>query len=166
MTTDAIVLLKEDHKEIRRLFRAFESAADDDGAVKADLASRIVEALTVHTYIENEVMYPTVRDLVPDLESDILESLEEHHVADVLCAELDAMDADDERFDAKTTVLIASVGHHIEEEEGEWFPKVREALGRKELQEIGARMLEVRATAPKRPQQPSSLKKAADALLG
>ncbi len=166
MSTDAIVLLKDDHKEVRRLFRAFEAAGDDAKAEKADLVSKIVEALTVHTYIENEVMYPTVRKLVPDLESDILESYEEHHVADVLCAELDALGPDDERFDAKTTVLIESVGHHIEEEEGDWFPKVRAALGRKELQEIGARMLEVRATAPKRPQQPSSLKKAADALLG
>ena len=166
MSTDAIVLLKDDHKEVRRLFRAFEAAGDDAKAEKADLVSKIVEALTVHTYIENEVMYPTVRKLVPDLESDILESYEEHHVADVLCAELDALGPDDERFDAKTTVLIASVGHHIEEEEGDWFPKVRAALGRKELQEIGARMREVRATAPKRPQQPSSLKKAADALLG
>ncbi|GGV50696.1 hemerythrin [Kitasatospora herbaricolor] len=166
MSTDAIVLLKEDHKEVRRLFRAFETADDDAKAVKADLVGRIVEALTVHTYIENEVMYPTVRELVPDLENDILESYEEHHVADVLCAELDAMDPDDERFDAKTAVLIDSVGRHIEEEEGDWFPKVRSALGRKELQEIGARMLEVRATAPRRPQHRSSLKKAADALLG
>ncbi|MFE3110145.1 hemerythrin domain-containing protein [Kitasatospora indigofera] len=166
MSTDAIVLLKEDHKEVRQLFRAFEAAGEDAPAVKADLVSRMVEALTVHTYIENEVMYPAVRELVPELESDILESYEEHHVADVLCAELDAMDPGDERFDAKTTVLIESVGHHIEEEEGDWFPKVRSALGRKELQEIGARMLEVRADAPRRPQHPSSLKKAAEALLG
>ena len=57
---------------------------------------------------------------------------------------------DDERFDAK---------------ENDWFPKVREALGRKELQEIGARMLEVRADAPRRPERPGSLKKAADAIL-
>ncbi|MEV4557915.1 hemerythrin domain-containing protein [Kitasatospora sp. NPDC049285] len=165
MSTDAIVLLKEDHKEIRQLFRAFESG-DDDSAAKADLVSRIVEALTVHTYIENEVMYPRVRQLVPELETDVLESFEEHHVADLLCAELDAMDPGDERFDAKTTVLIESVGHHIEEEENDWFPKVRAALGRKELQEIGARMLEVRATAPRRPQHPGALKMAADALLG
>ncbi|WP_371502834.1 hemerythrin domain-containing protein [Kitasatospora sp. NBC_00374] len=165
MSTDAIVLLKEDHKEVRRLFRAFEGTDEDAREVKADLVSRIVEALTVHTYIENEVMYPTVRKLVPDLGRDILESLEEHHVADLLCAELDVMGPDDERFDAKATVLIETVGHHIQEEEQDWFPKVREALGRKELQEIGARMLELRSTAPRRPEQPSSLKKAADAIF-
>ncbi|MEV8099796.1 hemerythrin domain-containing protein [Kitasatospora sp. NPDC085879] len=165
MSTDAIVLLKEDHKEVRRLFRSFEAADENATEVKADLVSRIVEALTVHTFIENEVMYPAVRELVPALEHDIRESFEEHHVADLLCAELDAMDPGDERFDAKTTVLVEAVGHHIQEEEDGWFPKVRDALGRKELQEIGARMLEARATAPRRPAQPGSLKKAADAIF-
>lgn len=165
MSTDAIVLLKDDHKEVRRLFRAFEAADEDATEVKADLVSKIVEALTVHTFIENEVMYPAVRERVPALERDILESFEEHHVADLLCAELDMMEPDDERFDAKATVLIENVGHHMQEEEHDWFPKVRDALGRTELQEIGARMLEARATAPRRPEQPSSLKKAADAIF-
>lgn len=89
-----------------------------------------------------------MRELLPGLEDDVLESYEEHHVADVLCTELAVMNADDERFDAKTTVLIENVTHHVEEEEQDWFPKVREGLGRTQLQEIGARMLELRKTAP------------------
>src|SRR5689334_22722312 len=127
MSTDAIVLLKEDHKEIRRLFREFQAATGK--SKKNSLVQRILEALTVHTYLENECMYPEVRRLLPDLEDDVLESYEEHHVADVLCLELSTMDADDERFDAKTMVLIESVTHHMEEEEGDWFPKVRAGLG-------------------------------------
>ena len=111
----------------------------------------MIELLTVHTYIENEVMYPRVRELLPDLEDDILESYEEHHVADVLVMELVAMKPTDERFTAKTTVLIENVAHHIEEEEDEWFPKVREGLGRKQLQEIGAEMLEAKKKAPAQP---------------
>jgi hypothetical protein len=102
---------------------------------------------------------------MPDLEDDILESYEEHHVADVLVSELYAMKAGDERFDAKTTVLIESVTHHIEEEEEEWFPQVREGLGRKALQEIGAAMQEARKKAPKKPTQPSALKKTVDAVI-
>ena len=74
-------------------------------------------------------MYPEVRRLLPDLEDDVLESYEEHHVADVLVMELAAMEPDDERFDAKTTVLIENVAHHIDEEEQDWFPKVRDGLG-------------------------------------
>jgi hemerythrin superfamily protein len=165
MSTDAIVLLKEDHKEIRRLFREFQQAGKNATAKKGKLVNRILEELTVHTYIENEGMYPTVRKLVPDLEEDVLESYEEHHVADVLCMELAAMSPDDEHFDAKTTVLIENVTHHIEEEEQDWFPKVRAALGRKQLQDIGAHMLELREKAPRKPAQPGALKKAADAIL-
>src|SRR5688572_31624279 len=150
MSTDAIVLLKRDHTEVKRMFKEFTKAGDEATATKGRLVEQILEALTVHTYLENEVMYPEVRKLVPDLEDDVLESYEEHHVADVLCAELAAMSPDDERFDAKATVLMELVTHHIDEEEGEWFPKVREALGRKQLQEIGARMEELRPKAPRK----------------
>src|SRR5438309_5869099 len=164
MSTDAIVLLKADHKEVQRVFREFEKAGEDDQKTKGQLVKKMIELLTVHTYLENEVMYPEVRKLLPDLEEDVLESYEEHHVADVLCFELSTMSPDDERFEAKTMVLIESVTHHIEEEEQDWFPKVREGLGRKQLQELGARMAELRAKAPRKPAQPSALKKAIDAL--
>ncbi|SIR71349.1 hemerythrin domain-containing protein [Micromonospora avicenniae] len=163
MSTDAIVLLKEDHKEMRRLFKAFQDAEEGPASQRSKLVGQIIEALTVHTYLENEVMYPEIRRLVPDVEDDILESYEEHHVADVLCAELFAMDAEDEHFNAKTTVLIENVLHHVEEEEQEWFPKVRDALGRKELQEIGARMVEMRAAAPRKPTDPKAVKSSLDA---
>lgn len=165
MSTDAIVLLKEDHQEVKKLFREFERAGENAHARKSRLVAKMIELLTVHTYIENEIMYPEVRKLVPELEDDILESYEEHHVADVLCMELFVMSPDSDRFDAKATVLIENVEHHIKEEEDEWFPKVRAALGRKELQDLGARMLEAKRKAPRSPAQPSALKKALDAVI-
>jgi hemerythrin-like domain-containing protein len=165
MSTDAIVLLKDDHKEIKKLFRQFAAAGENAATAKGEIVSKIIELLTVHTYVENEVMYPEVRKLMPDVEEDILESYEEHHVADVLCMELFAMSPDAERFDAKATVLIESVSHHIEEEEEEWFPKVREGLGRKQLSDIGERLLEAKKRAPRSPAQPSAIKKAVDALV-
>jgi iron-sulfur cluster repair protein YtfE (RIC family) len=72
---------------------------------------------------------------------------------------------DAERFDAKMTVLIENVTHHMDEEEQEWFPKVRQGLGRAPLQEIGERMAELRARAPHSPAQPSALKKVVDAVI-
>jgi hemerythrin superfamily protein len=162
MSTDAIVLLKADHKEIKRHFKDFQKA--DDPKQKGKIVDEILELLTVHTYLENEAMYPETRQLLPSVEEDVLESYEEHHVADVLCMELAAMKPDDERFEAKTMVLIDSVTHHIDEEEQEWFPKVREGLGRTKLQEIGAHMIELRKKAPRRPTQPSAMKKALDAV--
>ena len=165
MSNDAIVLLKDDHQQVRKVFRDFESAGEDATERKGKLVERMIELLTQHTFIENEVMYPRVRELLPDLEDDVLESYEEHHVADVLVMELAAMKPTDERFDAKTTVLIENVRHHMDEEEQEWFPKVREGLGRKALQEIGEELLAAKAKAPTKPSQPSALKKTVDAVL-
>src|SRR3954452_12290100 len=165
MSTDAIVILKEDHKRIRKLFKQFQKAGEDDEAARGEIVQRIIEELTVHTYLENECMYPEVRRLLPDLEDDVLESYEEHHVADLLVVELATMKAGDARFDAKTTVLIENVTHHIEEEEQDWFPKVREGLGRKQLQQLGEHLLEAKKRAPRRPSQPSALKKTVDALI-
>ena len=165
MSTDAIVLLKDEHKQIRRAFREFEKAGKDAYVAKGKAVDRIIELLTVHTYIENEVMYPRVRELLPEVEDDVLESYEEHHVADVLVVELSMMKPQDERFTAKTTVLIENVEHHIAEEEEEWFPKVRSGLGRKQLQALGEAMIEARKKAPRMPSQPSALKKTIDAVL-
>lgn len=165
MSTDAIVILKDDHRQIRKLFRDFQSAGENATATKGKLATRIIEELTVHTFLENEMMYPEVRTLMPEIEDDILESYEEHHVADVLVMELFSMDASHERFTAKATVLIENVTHHIEEEEQDWFPKVRTGLGRKQLQELGAERLELKKKAPRSPAQPSALKKVVDAVI-
>jgi hemerythrin-like domain-containing protein len=165
MSKDAIVLLKDDHKEVRKVFRDFQKAGPNAHKTKGKLVDKMIELLTVHTYVENECMYPAVRGRVPELEQHILESYEEHHVADVLCMELATMSPDDKHFDAKTTVLIESVTHHIEEEESEWFPQVRAALGRKELQELGEQILEMKEKAPRKPTQPSAMKKAVDAVI-
>ncbi len=165
MSTDAIVLLKDEHKQIKKAFRDFEKAGDDAHVAQGKAVDRIIELLTVHTFIENEVMYPRVRELLPEVEDDVLESYEEHHVADVLVVELSMLKPGDERFVAKTTVLIENVEHHIDEEEQEWFPKVRAGLGRKQLQELGADMIKARKKAPRKPSQPSALKKTVDAVI-
>lgn len=165
MSTDAIVLLKEDHKRIRALFKAFDDTGENAHKRRGELVTKMIEELTVHTYVENEVMYPQVRALLPELEQDVLESYEEHHVADLLAVELMALAPEDERFAAKTRVLIENVTHHIEEEEKEWFPKVRESLSRTQLREIGEQLIAARESAPRHPAQPSALKKTVDALI-
>ncbi|MFE3874532.1 hemerythrin domain-containing protein [Kitasatospora sp. NPDC059146] len=167
MSNDAIVLLREDHKEVRSLFREYRGLAQDgEDRARTDAVRRIIEALTVHTYLEDELVYPRIRQEVPGLAEDMDRAKEEHHVADVLCEELSRMSPGDEGYDAKTAVLIDAVERHIEQEEASWFPMVRAALGRKELQEIGERMQAVRETAPRRPSAGGVLHRIADALEG
>jgi len=148
---DAITLLKADHQTVKRLFRTFEQAGPNARTTKAKTAKSIVRELSRHAAIEEQVFYPTVRAEVPDVADEVLESLEEHHVVKWLCSEIEAMKPDDERFTAKVTVLIESVRHHIEEEEGDLFPQVRQTLGRKRLAEIGAQLEKAKAAAPTRP---------------
>jgi hemerythrin superfamily protein len=76
MSTDAIVVLKDDHRVMRQLFRDFRAAGEKATATKGKLVKKIIEELTVHTFLENEFMYPEVRALMPELEDDILESYE------------------------------------------------------------------------------------------
>lgn len=163
MSTDAIELLIEDHRKIRELFQQFQDAGLDTNR-KRQLVEQILEALTMHTYIENECMYPETRRLCPGLNAAVLESYEEHHVADVLGFELAMMSPDDEHFDAKTTVLIETVTHHIEQEEREWFPQVRAGVPPEQLRALGARLAELRTQAPRKPMTPRALKKAIDAV--
>jgi hemerythrin superfamily protein len=115
------------------------------------VVDQIIAELSTHAAIEEQHFYPAVRAAAPDIEDDVLEGLEEHHVVKWTLSELENLAPTEERFDAKVTVLIESVRHHVEEEEGEMFPKVREAIGRKELRELGETLEKAKGIAPKRP---------------
>ena len=80
MSTDAIVLLKNDHKTVEKLFKEFEKAGEDAYREKRRIADSIIEELTVHAYIEEEIFYPAAREAVPETKDHVLESVEEHHV--------------------------------------------------------------------------------------
>ena len=148
---DAIVLLKNDHKTVEKLFKQFEKLGDNAHKTKRDVVDKIIEELSVHAAIEEQHFYPTIREKAPDIGDDVLEGLEEHHVVKWTLSELKDMSPQAERFQAKVTVLIEMVRHHVEEEEGDMFPKVREAMGRKALVELYDTLEAARAKAPKRP---------------
>ncbi|MFE5144397.1 hemerythrin domain-containing protein [Streptomyces fagopyri] len=148
---DGIVLLKDDHKTVEKLFKQFEKAGEKAYAEKRRIADQVIEELTTHTFIEEKIFYPAAREAAPDTKDHVLESVEEHHVVLWMLSELKSLDAADERFDAKMTVLIENVRHHVEEEEKEWFPEVRKAMGRNRLTEIGEKMEKAKKTAPSDP---------------
>ena len=148
---DAITLLKNDHHAVEQLFRRFEKAGDRALVEKRQIVDRIIEELSVHASIEEQLFYPVARATVPNTEDVALESLEEHHIVKWLLSELDGLDPSSERFVAKVTVLMESVRHHVEEEESEFFPKVRHSLGRTALSDLGEAMAQARKSAPTHP---------------
>ncbi len=148
---DAITLLKEDHKTVEKLFKRFEKAGDRAFVEKREIVDRIIEELSKHAAIEEQLFYPVTRATVDEVEDVALESLEEHHIVKWVLSELETMDPTEERFDAKVTVLMENVRHHVEEEETDYFPKVRAAIGRNGLAELGDAMKDAKAGAPTHP---------------
>ena len=148
---DAITLLKNDHRAVNELFKKFEKAGDGAHKTKAKLVEKIIHELAVHASIEETVFYPFVKGVNTRITDDVLESLEEHHVVKWLLSELEGMDPKEERFDAKVTVLIENVRHHVKDEEQEMFPAIRKAVPRASLQELAEVLERAKKTAPTRP---------------
>ena len=141
MAQDAVALIKADHREVEQLFREFEEAGDRAYKTKQQLVSQIIQELEVHATIEEEIYYPAVEAKAKkDGKELVAEAVEEHHVVKVLLGELATMSAEDDAFDAKVTVLMENVRHHVEEEEEEMLPQSEEILGKDQLARLGEEM--------------------------
>jgi hemerythrin superfamily protein len=141
MAQDAVELIKSDHRKVEQLFREFEEAGDRAYKTKQELVGQIVEELEVHATIEEESYYPAVEAKArKDGKELIAEAVEEHHVVKILLGELSSMSSEDEAFDAKVTVLMENVRHHVEEEESELLPQSEKILGTDELTRLGEQM--------------------------
>jgi hemerythrin superfamily protein len=138
---DAVALIKADHREVEKLFHEFEDAGDRAYKTKQQLVSQIIKELEVHATVEEEIYYPAVEAKAKkDGKELVAEAVEEHHVVKVLLGELATMSAEDDAFDAKVTVLMEHVRHHVEEEEEEMLPQSEEVLGKDELTRLGEQM--------------------------
>jgi hemerythrin superfamily protein len=122
---DAIALLKADHDEVHGWFQDYEKLGDDANDSKSELVAKICKALTIHTQIEEEIFYPAVFNAKEEMEDMVEEAVVEHASAKDLIAQLEAMDPEDDLYDAKVKVLGELIDHHVEEEEEEMFPKAR-----------------------------------------
>lgn len=121
---DAIALLEADHAKVKDLFEQFEALSDRSKVSKKKIADQICMELSIHAEVEEQVFYPAVRGPVKD--EDLMdEAIVEHASAKELIAQIMEMDPDDDLYDAKVKVLSEQIEHHVGEEEGEMFPKVR-----------------------------------------
>jgi hemerythrin superfamily protein len=135
----ALELLVADHRKVDQLFKQYEDEKESDDDTKRAIAERICGELTVHAQVEEELFYPWLRE---NLEEDDMEMVEEatveHQSAKDLIAQLEGATEIDETYDAKVKVLGEYIKHHVKEEEGEIFPKVKSR--KEELDELGQGM--------------------------
>ena len=135
-------VLKKQHKAVKALFNDVLEAEDAES--RRQLCGQIADELKIHSTIEEQIFYPAVRDLGEKGEEIVLESLEEHHVVDLVLAELPRVNPRDDRFKAKMTVLSELVDHHVKEEERDMFKRAQ-ALGVKRLTELGEQLVKAAA---------------------
>ena len=138
---DAISLLIADHKKVKTMFQDFAklTRGEDNDDKKDDLVEQICVELTLHAQIEEELFYPAVREAIDD--DDLMDEADvEHASTKVLIEQLEAMQAGDDHYDAKVTVLGEQIDHHVKEEQDTMFPKARKAGI--DLIALGMQMLE------------------------
>ena len=127
--TDAIAMLTADHKEVKALFKEYDALAAKagDAQQRQAIAAQICLKLTVHATVEEELFYPAAREALGKDDDLIDEADVEHATAKDLIAQIEGSSPDEDLYDAKVKVLGEYIDHHVKEEEGEIFPKVKKA---------------------------------------
>ena len=151
-TPDAVAVLISDHRQVGDLFKQFD-LYDDTSAenLKRDLVRDITRELSIHAAIEEQVLYPAMREALPDGEREVKESIRDHqHVKESL-AEIERMDPNDAAFASKVKALAAAVIRHVQDEESDLFPRLDAALGQQRMSELGQALEKAKKLAPTHP---------------
>jgi hemerythrin superfamily protein len=143
---NALTLLKEDHDRVKKMLAEGEQTTERAEKTRAELFLRLKSDLTIHERMEEEILYPALKEK-PKTEDIAYEGYEEHHVVDEILAELEATPVDSPEWTAKFKVAKENLEHHIEEEEGEMFPMTRKLFSDDELEDMGRRMQEIKDLA-------------------
>jgi Hemerythrin HHE cation binding domain len=136
---DALALLKEDHDKAKKLMEELAATTERGVKTREEKWTKLLKELTIHENIEEEIFYPALHEKEA-LKDIVLEALEEHHLVDDIVEQLKDTPFEDEHWSAKFKVTKENVEHHIEEEEGPMFSKVRQEFSKDELEELGSRM--------------------------
>jgi hemerythrin superfamily protein len=134
---NVIDVLHADHLTVADLFFQFSQAKDN--AEKEELVATIISELATHAKVEEEIVYPIIREADEENEDIMDEADTEHHVIKFLLSELSSMKADEDFYDSKVTVLCELVNHHVQEEEKEVFEKLEKSGA--DLEELGSALL-------------------------
>jgi hemerythrin-like domain-containing protein len=136
-------LLKQDHQKVDGIFQQLEPTTERAEKTRQELFAKLRTELEIHTQIEEQVFYPSIKQVAETREI-TLEGFEEHHVVKTILREMEGLPVTDEQWTAKLKVLKENVEHHVEEEESEMFQKARNVLSEAEINQLGEQMMEMK----------------------
>ena len=114
-----------DHRQVEAVFGEIENSSDPSN--RCELVEHVITELVRHSVGEEQYLYPTARNMLPDGEQVADHELKEHAEAEEVMKELENTDEDDPKFDALVRTLIDDIRHHVADEESELLPKLRDA---------------------------------------
>lgn len=147
---DMIGALIQDHRAVDKAFSELESGRGSPEQ-RRDLADHIITELVRHSVAEEQYLYPTAREVLPNGDEVADHEIEEHAEAERLMKQLEKADSSTSEFTELANKLISSIRHHVDEEENHLFPKLRAACSAEKLNELGTKIEQAKETAPTRP---------------
>ena len=160
---DPITALVDDHRRAEALFAEFQSSS---GVEARDILQDIVRELSIHAAVEEQAVYPAMRQALPNGDEMADHAIDEHQQVKETLAELDGADTEDQEVASRVRALAASVEKHVSEEEKELFPALRDGLGPAALTEMALLAEKARGAAPTRPHPHAPSSGAAQAVAG
>lgn len=146
---DVIELLEHDHREVEQMFAEFDQAAT--AADKRAIADKVIIELVRHSEAEEQAVYPVMAKKIDGGKALTEHEIDEHTKAEKLMKQMDGMDADDPQLGVLMGQLKTSILEHIREEEGEAFPKLRQAVSKDELDKLGSVVQGLKKIVPTHP---------------
>ena len=152
-----------DHREVEELFAEIEKGG---AGKKRELVEHVITELVRHSVAEEQYLYPTARRVLADGDKIADHELEEHAEAEQVMKELEQADTEDPKFDDLTRKLIDAIRHHVEDEESDLLPKLRDACDSAELRDLGEKFEKSKKMAPTRPHPSAPDHPPANKILG
>ena len=153
-----------DHREVEEVFKQIEQS--DDTAQRRELVEHVITELVRHSVGEEQYVYPMARRVLDDGDKAADHELEEHAEAEKVMKQIEKADAGDQQFDELVDKLMKDIRHHIEDEEGDLLPQLRQACSEADLRELGEKFEKAKKMAPTRPHPGAPDRPPANKILG
>jgi hemerythrin superfamily protein len=161
---DLIEAIITDHREVEGVFTEIESSADPRS--RRELVEHVIVELVRHSVAEEQYLYPTARKALPNGDELADHELEEHAEAEEVMKAIEKTDATDPKFDELVGKLMEDIRHHLQDEEKDLLPKLREACDAAELRDLGQKFEHAKKMAPTRPHPSAPDRPPANKILG
>lgn len=159
-----IDVITSDHRAVEQVFSELEDKTVDPRR-RRELTDHVITELVRHSVAEEQYMYPAARKRLPNGDEVADHEIEEHSEAELLMKQLEDLEATDPKFDELLGKLMEAIRHHVEDEENDLLPKLREACSEDELVQLGEKVLDAKRTAPTRPHPQAPDKPPANRIL-